>query len=64
MFAPAESWQNSNLQLNTLQILDLVAQKYPGLFDEEKLHHLLLEMHVIFSHNEHNGKYYWLLNLI
>lgn len=64
IFMPAESWENSQLQVNTSQLLEIVKQKYPTLFSEEKLHKLMLELHYIYSYNEHNNKYYWLVNLI
>jgi hypothetical protein len=64
IFTPAKSWENSELQVNTSQLLEIVQQKYPALFSEEKLHELMLELHYIYSYNEYNNKYYWLVNLI
>lgn len=64
IFCPAESWEKSLLQLNTQQVLVLVSEKYPKLFNEDNLPNLLEQMHVKNSFNEHNGKHYWLLNYV
>ena len=62
-FKPAKHWENCLSPMTTDQFFEQIFELLPGYFESpDHLRKILLALHYKYSHNEHNNKYYWLVN--
>lgn len=63
VYQPALDWEHCSLPLTTDQVVKNLLQYFPGKFDNtERITELLKQLHIKHEFNEHNGKFYWLVN--
>lgn len=62
-FTPAKSWQECQLPLTSAEFWQKVSEEMPGYFNDfAHFEGVILQLHYIRSYNEHNHKWYWLVN--
>lgn len=63
VYQPAQDWEHCSLPLTTDQIVKNLLQYFPGKFDNtDRITELLKMLHIRYEFNEHNSKFYWLVN--
>ena len=63
IYKPAVDWPDCTMPLTTDQIVQNILEHFPGKFEErDQVTRLLNELHIPYSFNEHNRKWYWLVN--
>ena len=63
VYQPAPDWETCSLPVTTPQIVKHLQEYFPGKFDStDQIIELLRQLHIQYVLNEHNRKYYWLVN--
>jgi hypothetical protein len=63
IYEPAQNWQTCILPMTSAQLVDAVNEALPGFFESSELiFRIFEECHFRYERNEHNNKFYWLVN--
>lgn len=63
IYQPADSWDSCTMPLTTERIVQNVRDHFPGKFpNREEVIRILQMLHINYQYNEHNCKWYWLVN--
>ena len=63
IYRPAQNWQTCTLPLTSAQLVEAIDEALPGFFESNELiFRIFEELHFRYERNEHNNKFYWLVN--
>lgn len=63
LYRPADNWETCTMPLSMDRMIQSVNDHFPGKFDgRDHIVRILKELHISYEYNEHNSKWYWLVN--